>query len=266
MTDTDKVALPKRITQGDVSNLVGESAYWYCLDCSKWRTALITADGIACSVCGGRPDWEKRPPILSYKSRYKRVVDLCAPNSPWREWYDEVEREYGAFIEATYRGMPARTKQMGWRYFSNAWKEVDKLGDYLLTALDTPIHGIPYAYSEDGLQRRYYDPDRDFNVVTISDVGLNPELDDGGVQHTAEESLELMVFDPSDCKRHIDKYFQQWYLENIKDQLEHDVAYWLSVGERKRDIEAMFGLSEQQVKTICKHLENILDKKSLKSA
>lgn len=266
MTVLDKWALPKEIAPDDICRLNGDGAYWYCPVCRKWRTSPITAEGIACSVCGGAPDWEKQPPTLSYMSRHKRVVDLCAPNSPWRKWYDEVEQEYGAFIEATYCGMPARTKQVGWRYFSNAWKEVDKLGDYLLAALDTPVHGIPYAYSEDGLQRRYYDPDRDFNVVTISDVGLNPEFDDGGAQYIAEESLELMAFDPADCERYIDKYFQQWYLENIKDQLERDVAYWLSVGERKRDIEAMFGLSEQQVKTICKHLKNILDKKSLKSA
>lgn len=266
MTLADRNALPRRITQDNVSALVGEHAYWFCPTCRKWRTSPITAEGIICSVCGGAPDWEKRPPTLAYRSRYKRVVDLCAPDSPWRKWYDQVEREYRDFLGATYQGMPARTKQTGWMYFSSAWKEADKLGDYLLAAPDIPIRGIPYAYDEEGLQRRYFDSSRDYSMVTLSDVGIKPMFDDGEVQYSAEESLELMAFNPADCEQYTDKYFQYWYLEGIKDPLERDVAYWLSVGERKRDIEAMFGLSEQQVKTICKHLKDILDKKLLESA
>lgn len=262
----DKGALPKRITTDNVSALAGESAHWFCPVCRKWRTSPITESGITCSVCGGGPDWEKRPPTLSYRSRYKRVVDLCAPDSPWRKWANKVEQEYEEFLGDTYRGMPARTKQMGWRYFSAAWKEVDKLGDYLLAALDTPLRGIPYAYNEEGLQRKYFDSSRDYNVVTLADVGIEPIFDDGGMQFTAIESLEIMAFDPADCERYTDKYFQHWYLEGVEDPLERDVAYWLSNGERKRDIEAMFGLSEQQVKTICKHLKNVLGKESLKSA
>ena len=262
----DKEALPKRITRDNVSALAGEHAYWFCPACHKWRTSPITAEGIICSVCGGGPDWEKRPPTLAYRSRFRRVQELCAEGSDWRNSYDEAEQEYRDFIEATYRGMPAQTKRTGWRHFSNAWKVVGKLSDYLLTALDVPIRGIPYAYDEEGLQRKYFDSSRDHNVVTLSDVGIKPMFDDGGVQFTAMESLEIMAFDPADCERYTDKYFQHWYLEGVKDPLERDIAYCLSVGERKRDIEAMFGLSEQQVKTICKHLKDILDEESLKSA
>lgn len=255
------VVLPRRITPSNAAEFEGESICWYCPTCEKQYITMIQPNGaINCPVCGSGPDWNKKGcrPTLAYESRHKRVVDLCAKDSPWRKWADEVEQEYSEFLEATYRGMPARTKQTGWMHFSNAWKEVDKLGDYLLAAPNIPIRGIPYAYDEDGLQRRYYDSDRDFNVVTLSDVGLKPEFDNGGVQYTDEEAVELMAFDPSDCERFVDEYFRYWFLDDIKDPLERDVAYWLSSGEGKRDIERLYGLSEQQVRTIVEHIAKCL--------
>ena len=254
-------ALSRRITPSNAAKFEGESASWYCSACEKRYITTIQPDGvIVCPICGNGPDWNKKgcKPTLAYESRYKRVIDLCAKDSPWRERADKIEQEYGAFIEATYRGMPARTKQTGWRYFSNAWKEVDKLGDYLLAAPDIPIVEIPYAYSEGGIQRRYYDSSRDYNIVTLSDVGLTPKFDDGGVQYTDEESIELMAFDPADCERFMDEYFRYWFLNDIKDPLERDIAYWLSTGESKRSIERLYGLSEQQVRTIVEHIAKSL--------
>ena len=254
-------ALPRRIIPSNAAEFSGESACWYCPVCEKQRTTVVQPGGLLiCPVCGGGPDWSKEgcKPTLAYESRYRRVADLCAKDSPWRKWADGVEQEYSEFLEATYRGMPARTKQTGWMYFSNAWKEVDKLGNYLLAAPNIPIRGIPHAYSEEGLQRRYYDSGRDFNIVTLSDVGLKPKFDDGGVQYTDDEAVELMTFDAADCERFMDEYFRYWFLDNIEDPLERNVAYWLSTGEGKRDIERLYGLSEQQVHTIVEHIAKYL--------
>lgn len=256
-----EAVLPRRIAPNNTAELAGENVCWYCPVCKKQYITMIQPNGVInCPVCGNGPDWNKKGcrPTLAYESRYRRVVDLCADDSPWRKWADEVEKEYGSFLEATYRGMPAQTKQTGWRYFSNVWKEVDKLGDYLLAASDVPIRGIPCAYSENGLQRRYYDSDRGYNIITLSDVGLKPKFDDGGVQYTDEEAVELMTFDAADCKQFLDEYFRYWFLDDIKDPLERDVAYWLSTGEGKRDIERLYGLSEQQVRTIVEHLASLL--------
>ena len=262
-------ALPRRITSSNADEFEGESVCWYCPVCEKQRTTVVQPGGLLlCPVCGGGPDWDKEgcKPTLAYESRYRRMVALCAKDSPWRKWADGVEQEYGEFIEATYHGMPARTKQMGWRYFSSAWKEVDKLGDYLLAAPNRPIRGIPYAYSEEGLQRRYYNSNRDSNIISCSSLNLKPEYDNGGIQFTQDECMELLAFDPADCDRYMDTYFKYWYLDGIVNPLERDVAYYLASGEKKTDIEDIFGLSEQQVKTICKHLRDILDKKELKTA
>ena len=269
MTILAKEALPRRITPSTAAEFVGESVCWYCQTCEKRYVTGIQPNGvISCPVCGSDPDWTNkgRTPTLAFESRYRRVVGLCSKDSPWRRWADEVEQQYAEFIGGTYFGMPARTKLTGWWYFASAWREMDKLGDYLLAAPDIHIQEIPRAYSEEGLQRKNYDPIRNCNVVTLSDVGLTPKFDDGGMQYTDEEAIEVVTFNPADCERFMDKYFQYWFLDNIENPLERDIAYWLSEGESKRDIENLYGLSEQQVKTICKHLRNILDKNSLKSA
>ena len=139
MIALDKGTLPRRIGQNDTSGFAGENAYWYCNTCRQWRTSEIRPDGsIICPVCGGGPDWKKHQPTLAYGSRHKRVADLCAVGSGWRKSYDEVEQSYGSFIEEVNSGLPLRTQEEGWKYFQNAWKTVDELADYLLTAPDAP--------------------------------------------------------------------------------------------------------------------------------
>lgn len=268
MTDADKVALPKRITQGDVSNLVGESAHWFCPVCHKWRTSHITAEGIACSVCGGAPDWEKRPPTLAYRSRCRLVQELCAEGSDWRKWYDEAEQRYADYIDDVHAGrLPRSAKESGRRYFQGVWQEADKLADFLLMAQDAPATNAPQAYSEQGLQRHYYDPRRKHNVVSLSDLNLRPEYDDSGIRYTDEEVAELISLRgshmPGRSRKGVsierydqlcDRYFQHEFLNCITDPLERSVAEDLSMGATKRDVERKYRLSEQQVRTIVKHI------------
>lgn len=266
MIALDKSTLPRRIAKDDVREFAGESLYWFCSACGKWRTSTVSQNGdVSCPVCGGSPDWDKHPPTLAYQSRYKRVSDLCAKGSPWREWADKAEQKYAEFITATYLGMPARAKQTEWQYFSNAWHTVDALGDYLLSAQDAPTMDVPSAYSEEGLRRKYYNPDRAINVISLSDAGLKPEFDDGGAQYTDQEAVELEAYNPADCERYTDRYFRFAFLDDIKSPLEREIAYWLSTGEGKRDIERMFGLTEQQVRTIVGHLKKSLNREFLEN-
>lgn len=249
MIAVDKQTLPKRITQGDISNLIGEHAYWYCPACRKWRTTPITAEGIACSVCGGAPDWEKRPPTLSYMSRYKRVADLCAFGSDFRRKYEDAERQYADYIDQMYAGMPAGARDTGWQYFQNVWQEADKVADYLITAQDTPVVAVPYAFNEDGLRRRYYDPRRVSNVVSLSDL-----TDNNGVCFTYD-TAEIASYTAGYMHHFDDKRFgiiEYW--EDIFDPMERAVARDLSEGYTKRDIERRYGLSERRVRTIVSHI------------
>lgn len=246
MITVDKEALPKQIKQDDLRGLVGESLYWFCPACRKWRTSPITAEKIICSVCGGAPDWDKHKPTLAYESRYKRVQELCAEGSEWRAEYDKTERRYGDFIEQTYTGLPARTKDIGWRYFSNAWKMVDTVADYLLPAQDSPKMDVPHIYSEDGLRRRYLDSRRKHNVVSLSELTLKSAVDDGGMPLTDQEAVEIKSFRTSDNQRFCDTYFSDEFLNAFNDPLERSIAFDLSRGAKKRDIERCYGLTERR--------------------
>lgn len=210
--------LPREISQDSAKNLVGESATWYCQVCENRHTAEIQPEGvIACPVCGSHPAWNKKgcKPTVGFLSRYQKVMNLCAEGSPLKKWHDETIEQYGDFIEDTYRGMPLQTQRTGWRHFGSAWAEVDKLGDYLLTAKDLPQLDIPRTYTKDGLARRYYDPRREHNVVSFSDLGIEPGYDDGSVQFSLDEAVELVAYDPADCKKYMDEYFKYWYLDKV---------------------------------------------------
>lgn len=256
MLISDQKSHPRTIRQANLSELVGESVYWFCPTCQNWRTTEIRSDEtVRCPVCGGVPDWKKHPPTLAYGSRFKRVCSICADGSPWRAEYIATEQRYGDFIEQTYRGLPPRTKDASWRYFAQVWKSADKLANYLLTARDAPVtDGIANVYTEQGLQRRYYDPRREYNVTTLSDLSFPALTDDGGVRFTDEESAEMVSFHNAQSTPFLDNYFTVEFLEDIGDQLERSIAYDFSMGATKRDIERKYGLTEQQVRTKVAHI------------
>lgn len=272
MIAVDKEALPKRITPDDIHRLTGEIAYWFCPTCRKWRTTPIKPDRIVCSVCGDAPDWKKRPPTLAYRSRYQRVLDLCAEDSEWRKSYNEVEQQFGAYIDDVYSGfLSPRAKESGWLRFQSEWREVDKLADFLLTAQDAPTMDVPHTYTERGLQRRYYDPCRQHNVVSLSDLNLQPQYDDGDTKYSDAEIVELISLQASHtsgrphkgvaterCEQLCDKHFQYEFLEIIGDPLERSIARDFSDGAKKRDIERKYGLSERQVRTKVAHIAKAL--------
>ena len=261
MITLDRGTLPKRIKENMVGRLAGETAYWYCTACRQWRTTEIMPVGtITCPICGDEPDWVKRPPTLAYKSRYKQVVDLCAEDSDWRKGYDEVERRHGEFLGEVNSGLPRRTQEAGWRYFQGVWRMVDELADYLLIAQDAPVTDGISAYTERGLQRRYYDPRRRNNVSTLSSLNLPVMADDGGVQLTGQEAVETISFHTASSKPFYDTYFADDFLKGISDPLEYSIAYDFSRGATKRDIERQYGLTEQQVRTKVVHIAKMLKK------
>lgn len=272
MFNIDKNILPKRISLDGAHMLIGEGAHWFCPACRKWRTSTITKDGIACSICGGGPDWKKHPPTLSYKSRSKQVAKLCAEGSPWRDMYIEAEERYSNFIESLHSGdLPLQAQKSGWEYFHSVWREADQLADFLLTAKDGPATEFPHAYSEQGLQRRYYDPRRKHNIVSMSGLNLQPEFDEGGARFTDEEIAELISIRASHrCGRPhkgvateryeqlCDKYFKDEFLNGVRNPLEHSIALDFSGGASKRDIERQYGLTERQVRTKVSHIAKAL--------
>ena len=261
MIALDKGTLPRRIGQNDTSGFAGENAYWYCNTCHQWRTSEIQPDGsITCPVCGGGPDWKKHQPTLAYGSRHKRVADLCAVGSGWRKSYDEVEQSYGSFIEEVSSGLPLRTQEEGWKYFQNAWRTVDELADYLLTAPDAPKTDSVSVYTERGLQRRYYDPRRKCNTNTLSSLSIPLLTDDGGAQFTDQEAAEIISLHAGYSQPFYDVYFADEFLECISDRLERSIAYDLSRGATKRDIERRYRLTEQQVRTRVAHIAKALKK------
>ena len=255
----DVGVLPRKVTPQNAPQLAGETAYWFCSTCKKWRTSIIQADGtITCSVCGNRPD-NKHTPLLAYRSRYRIVNELCAPGSEWRKQHDALIKRYANFIDATWRGLPARAKQSGYRYFSTAWREIDGLGDYLLSAPDGPGVDVPRAYSEGGLKRRYYRPNRKCNVMSMSDLQLPYMTDDGGRPYTDEEVAETLSFQAGFLTPSYDHTFENDFLEHIKDEKERSIARDLAMGMTKRDIQRTHGLSEGQVRTIVRHMAKQLN-------
>lgn len=260
ITLSDKT-LPKKIDPGAFPKMLGESLFWFCPSCHKWQTTEVKlGETIVCPVCGGMPNWEKNPPTLAYQSRYQRVQDLCAEGSEWRIHYDEAERRYGDFIELTYIGIPTRTKDIGWKYFQGIWREVDKLGDYLLAAQDAPATDIPHTYNESGLQRRFYDKRRKYNVSLMSSLELRPVLDDDNVRFANQEAAEIISFHNIDSRPFYDTHPSDGLLDLIDDPLDRSIARDFSEGAKKRDIERKYGLSERQVRTRVAHIAEALKK------
>lgn len=248
------VALPRKVTPQNAPLLVGKTAYWYCTTCKQWRTSTIREDGsIACSVCRDSPD-DKHTPLLTYRSRYEIVNKLCAPGAELRKRHDDLIECYADFIDATWRGLPARAKQSGYRYFGTAWQEIDGIGDYLLSAPDAPVVDVPHAYNEEGLKRRYYRPDRKCNVISLADLQLPYMTDDSGRPFTAEEVVESLSFQAGFSAPSYDHTFESDFLEHIKDGMERLVARDLAMGATKRDIQRTYGLSEGKVRTIVRHI------------
>lgn len=259
----DEQALPRKVTPQNALQLAGETAYWFCGTCKKWRTSTIQTDGsIICSVCGDRPD-DKHTPLLSYRSRYGIVNKLCAPESEWRKRHDDLIERYADFIEATWRGLPARAKQSGYKYFGTAWHEIDSIGDFLLSTPDAPAVDIPHAYGEEALKRRYYRPGRRRNVISLSDLQLPHMADDGGRPYTAEEVAETLSIQSGFLAPPCDHTFEDNYLEPIEGEKERSIAHDLAAGMSKRDVERAHGLSEGQVRTIVRHIAKRLNNAQL---
>lgn len=256
MITLDKRALPKEITQHDAIGMAGEYSYWFCDTCKKWRTTKIKPDGvISCPKCGSGPDWKKHKPTLAYASRHKRVADLCAPGAEFRKKYEDAERRYADYIDLTYAGMPAAARNAGWRYFQGVWREADELADYILVAQDAPKMDTPYAYTANGLRRRYYDPRRSTSIISLSNL-----TDNDGVRFT---------YDSAEAASYAAGYRRQFsdeqigvieYLGDISDPLERAIAHDLSEGYTKRDIERRYGLSERRVRTIVSHIAKSLNR------
>lgn len=256
MSALNAEVLPRRICKDSVTDFAGEHAYWYCGGCGQWRTSEITSTGrIVCPVCESEPDWTKHEPTLAYQSRFKRVADLCGEGSTWRKDYDDAEQRFGQYIDDIHAGLLSRrSKESGRMYFQDIWKEVDKLADYILLAQDTPELPSPYAYSEDGLQRRYYDPRRAHNIATLSSLNFPSMTDDGGARLTDMEIAEIISFHNFQGEPFYDQYFEDGFLENITNPLERAIAIDLSRGATKRDIQRWYNLSEQQTRTKVRHI------------
>lgn len=260
MVTLDKEALPKEVSHRDVGRMTGEHLYWFCTTCRKWRTTLVKPDGvIVCPTCGNGPDWEKHPPTLAYRSRYKRVAALCAEGSDFKKSCDKTEMCYSDFIDSTYEGLPRRAQYAGWRHFASAWKMLDEVADYLLTARDTPKANIPYAYAEDGLRRRYFRPKRKHNTATLSNIRLKREDGDGGL-YSDEEAAEMMSYRAGFSAPFFDqKPMLDELLCDVTDGLEREIARDFAQGATKRDVQRTYGLSEGQVRTIVRHIAKQLN-------
>lgn len=255
MLVVDKKTLPRRLTKDNIHDVVGESVRWFCPACRKWRTNKIKSGGnVTCSVCGGAPDWEKRWPVLSFRDRLKQVNALCAEGSSWREEYDRVTAQYGAFIDETWRGIPKSAKVAGWKYFQNCWETIDGVANYLLGAADAPATDLPYAYNQQGLQRRYFDPERAHNVVSLGDLNLTRTVDDGNVRRSGEEVAESLSFRSGYSIPHYDEYFSGDIFKPIVDPLERAIAVDLYRGFKKKEIEKKYQLTERRVRTVISHI------------
>lgn len=258
MITVDKEILPRRLTPNNISGVIGERVRWFCQTCRKWRVAKVKpGGGVACSLCGGAPDWEKHWPVLSFESRLKRVNTLCAEGSAWREKHDSVVRQYGDFIEDMGHGLPQSSRRMGWGYFQNCWEAVDMVADYLLGAEDAPATNIPHTYTQRGLQRRYYDSRRSHNVISLSGLNL-PYIGDDGNKLSDQETVEALSFRKGFTEPFNDVYFADAVFEAIEDPLERSIAIDFSQGAKKRDIERKYRLSARRVRTIVSHIAKSL--------
>lgn len=260
MIATDNETLPRRLTQDNIAGVVGETVRWFCPTCRRWRTTKVKPGGVAiCSRCKNAPDWKKRWPVLSFKNRLKRVNALCAEGSSWRAEHDRVVYEYGNFIDEIWDGnLPQSTQKRGWWYFDNCWKAVDAVADYILGAEDAPATNVPHTYTQRGLQRRYYDPRRRHNVVSLSGLNFPYMADDGDVRLTDQEVAEVLSFRAGYTQPFYDVYFANEVFNAIADPLERSIAVDFSKGATKRDVERKYRLTERRVRTIVSHIAKSL--------
>lgn len=241
MITFDMKSLPGRLTEDNISTVAGERVRWYCSVCCKWRVTVVKlGGGVTCSKCEGTPDWKRRWPVLSFRDRLKRVNALCAEGSSWRAEHDRVIREYGNFLEDIGHGLPQSTQRVGWRYFENCWGAVDTVADYLLGAEDAPATNVSHTYTERGLQRRYYDPRRRHNTVSLSGLNL-PRMDDNGNELSDQETVEAISFRKGFAEPVYDVYFAGEIFEAIKNPLERSIAVDFSQGQRKGTLSANMG-------------------------
>lgn len=255
----EKGLLIREISPTQAGDLAGESAHFYCGKCGEWRTNVIGPSGeIVCPKCGEKPNWKRHRPALAYASRQKRVSDLCSVGSTWRRQYEDIVDRYGGFINELSAGLPPWTQEAGWRFFQTAWRAVDAVADYLLTARDAPEKSGSHVYTERGLKRRYSDSRRNVGVTTMSDVEFSTLSDEVGVQYTPQEVAEMISYHKFPNERFYDTYFAYDFLEDVPDPLERSITHDLSRSETKRDIERRYHLTERQVRTKVEHIRKAL--------
>lgn len=117
----------------------------------------------------------------------------------------------------------------------------------------------PRAYSEEGLKRRYYRPDRKYNVISMADLQLPYATNDNERLGTAEEAAEALSYQAGFSAPLYDEVFEDEFLECVKGEVERSIARDLAMGMTKRDVQRTHGLSEGQVRTIVRHMAKQLN-------
>lgn len=280
MIAMDKGALPKEITQENVTAHIGESVFWYCHQCEEWHTTEIAPGGvITCPRCDQHPKWKKGTVFVSLSDRLRIVKDLCSDGSSLQQEVEDAEQRYADYIDATWRGMSKRERETGRRSFQRVWKTLDELTDYIVAAKDMPEDDIPHAFSEDGLKQLDFDPARvieDNNgdgdnelskqksykcVNYLSDMKLrredyDPDTSDFEIIEVIAINKGLMQPSPSAEER----FFQQEMFNSITDPVERSIALDFARGLvwKKTDIGRNYGLTASEVRTKIKHIRTSL--------
>lgn len=237
------------------------SAYWHCPKCKKWETHPIPKDAVViCRACGKQVDLScaKTSAYISYQSRRQQIKDLCHTGSEWENEYQDIIECFCDFLTEYHAGrLPKRTTEQGYRYFSKAWKSIEELAAYLLSARDAPAQNLPYAYSEVKLTKRYYDSRRACNVRSANDLNfgsLSFGDGDGQGNYSNLELAEMLSLRHGYAEPFYDDYFSlNDFCIGLSDK-QRQVVKLLHAGHSKTEISKKLSLTERQLRTQIKHI------------